>query len=43
MATAAEQLLREGGEAIAAADWERARACFEEARELDGAPRRLTG
>lgn len=43
MATAAEQFLREGGEAIAAADWERARACFEEARELDDAPEALDG
>src|SRR3954447_579966 len=43
MATTAEQLLREGDEALAAADWKRARACFEEAHELDGAPEALDG
>src|SRR4051794_35030605 len=43
MATTAEQLLREGDVALAAADWRRARACFEEARELDGAPEALDG
>jgi DNA-binding CsgD family transcriptional regulator len=36
-------LLREGRDAIAAADLARARACFEEARELDGSPEALDG
>ena len=43
MATSGEQLLREGGEAIATADWERARAYLEEALKLDGAPEALDG
>ena len=43
MATTADQLLREGDEAIAAADWERARACLEGALELHGAPEALDG
>ena len=37
------EFLREGREAIAAADWARARACFEEARGLDSAPEALDG
>jgi DNA-binding CsgD family transcriptional regulator len=43
MATSGEQFLRQGDEAIAAADWERAGARFEEARALDGAPEALDG
>jgi DNA-binding CsgD family transcriptional regulator len=43
MTTTGEQRLREGRMAIRAADWQRARACFEEARELDGAPEALDG
>lgn len=43
MASAGGEFLREGREAIAAADWARARACFEEARELDGPPEALDG
>lgn len=43
MAATRRQLLRAGDEAIAAADWERARACFEDARELDGSPEALDG
>jgi len=43
MATAREELLRKGREAIAAADWTRARTCFEDARALDGAPEALDG
>lgn len=43
MATTAKQFLREGDEAIAVADWERARVCFEGARALDGAPEALDG
>ena len=38
-----EDSLREGQEAIAATDWGRARACFEAAHELDGAPEALDG
>jgi hypothetical protein len=37
------EFLREGREAIAAADWARARACFEEARGLESAPEALDG
>src|SRR5919106_1364993 len=37
------EFLREGREAIAAADWARARASFEEARELGSVPEALDG
>ena len=43
MTATGEQHLRDGDEAIAAADWERARTCFEQARDLDGAPEALEG
>jgi tetratricopeptide (TPR) repeat protein len=43
MATTGEQFLREARGALVAADWEGARACFEEAHELDGAPEALDG
>ena len=43
MASTGGELLREGREAIAAADWARARACFEQARGLDGPPEALDG
>jgi hypothetical protein len=37
MASSGALLVHEGREALAAADWDRARVCFEEARELEGA------
>jgi len=43
MATTGEQFLREGREAMAAADWARARTFLEKARKLDGAPEALDG
>ena len=36
-------LLRSGREALAAADWERARSCFEQAREREETPEALDG
>jgi DNA-binding CsgD family transcriptional regulator len=42
-ADAAADLLRRGREALAAADWETARSCFEEAWELDESPEALDG
>jgi hypothetical protein len=35
--------VREGHEALAAADWDRARACFEKARKLDESPEAIDG
>ena len=43
MESSGTQLVCEGREALAAADWDRARACFEEARELEGAPEAIDG
>jgi DNA-binding NarL/FixJ family response regulator len=39
----AEALLRSGREALAAADWQRARSCFEQAREQEETPEVLDG
>ncbi len=41
--TTAEELLRLGREALAAADWERARACFEQAAEFGESAEILDG
>ena len=38
-----DELLREGWEALAAAEWERARSCFERARALDETAEALDG
>ena len=40
---ARDDLLREGEEAVAAADWERARVCFERVLEQGESPEALTG
>jgi DNA-binding CsgD family transcriptional regulator len=42
-AAATDDLLRRGRDALAAGDWERARCCFEEARELDESAEVLDG
>ena len=42
-AEAADELLRTGREALAAADWETARSCFEKARELGDSAEVLDG
>jgi tetratricopeptide (TPR) repeat protein len=39
----ADDLLRSGRDALAAADWDRARSCFEQACELEESPEALEG
>jgi hypothetical protein len=42
-ADTADDLFREGREALAAADWEGARSCFEQARQLGESAKSLDG
>jgi DNA-binding NarL/FixJ family response regulator len=43
MESSGAQLVSDGREALAATDWDRARACFEKAHELDGAAEAIDG